>query len=257
MTAITTAPQWIRLLGGLVTVFALFHLSARALGSDRGQAGIAVAVLVVTATLAIERLVFGQRLASAARSLGFGRPAARGVVAAVAICVALLLVVPAYARISEARMSFFPGWWWLLPGLFAQGGIAEEVLFRGYLFGRIRRGRSFWHAAGLSMLPFAAVHLLLFFTMPWPIALAALLLSVVLSIPFAHLFEVGGGTVWGPALVHFVCQATVKVVAFPDTAVFPLVWMLASAVIPLAVLLVPRRGSRGDAERHSADPTAP
>ena len=81
-------------------------------------------------------------------------------------------------------MSFFPGWWWLLPGLFAQGGIAQEVLFRGYLFGRIRRGRSFW---------------------------------------------------------HFVCQATVKVVAFPDTAVFPLVWMLAGAVIPLAVLLVPRR----------------
>ena len=27
----------------------------------------------------------------------------------------------------------------LLPGLLAQGGIAEEVLFRGYLFGHLRR----------------------------------------------------------------------------------------------------------------------
>jgi membrane protease YdiL (CAAX protease family) len=44
--------------------------------------------------------------------------------------------------------------------------VAEEVLFRGYLFGHLRRGRSFWRAAVLSMLPFVCVHLLLFFTMP-------------------------------------------------------------------------------------------
>ena len=52
-----------------------------------------------------------------------------------------------------------------LPGLFAQAGIAEELLFRGYLFGHLREGRSFWRAALLSMPPFLAVHLLLFFQM--------------------------------------------------------------------------------------------
>ena len=143
-------------------------------------------------------------------------------------------------------MTFAPGWLWLLPGLFAQGGVAEEVLFRGYLFGRLRRGRSFWRATGLSMLPFVGVHLLLFFTMPWHIAMAALLLSVVLSIPLTYLFELGGATIWAPAILHFVVQSTVKIVAFADAGAswFPLVWMAASALLPMAVLLVPRSGVR-------------
>jgi hypothetical protein len=51
--------------------------------------------------------------------------------------------------------------------------------------------------------------------MPWPVALAAVLLSVVLSLPFAHLFEVGGATIWAPALLH---------------------WMAASALLPLLTL---------------------
>ena len=90
----------------------------------------------------------------------------------------LLLVVPIFSWIAAASAAFVPGWPGLLPGLFAQAGIAEETLFRGYLFGRLRHGRSFRQAMGLSMLPFVAVHLLLFVTMPWQVAVAALLLSV-------------------------------------------------------------------------------
>jgi hypothetical protein len=61
--------------------------------------------------------------------------------------------------------------------------------------------------------------------MPWPIALAALLLSVVLSIPFAHLYELGGATIWAPAVLHFVVQGTIKVITFAgdDASSFPLV----------------------------------
>ena len=109
----------------------------------------------------------------------------------------------------------YPGWISLLPGLFAQAGIAEEVLFRGYLFGHIRQGRTFWRAASLSMLPFVVVHLVLFFSMPWPIALASVVLAIVISFPLAYLYELGGNTIWAPALLHFVIQATVKVLVFP------------------------------------------
>jgi membrane protease YdiL (CAAX protease family) len=133
-------------------------------------------------------------------------------------------------------LASYPGWTSLLPGLFAQAGIAEEALFRGYLFGHVRVGRTFWRAAGLSMLPFVAVHVILFFSMPWPIALASVLLAVVISFPLAHLFELGGGTIWAPALLHFVIQATVKVVVIPYGAEsFALAWMAASALIPLLV----------------------
>ena len=92
------------------------------------------------------------------------------------------------------------------------------------------------------MIPFVGVHLLLFFTMPWPVALAALLLSVALSFPFAHLFELGGGTIWPPALLHFVVQGTVKVLITSGSAssLFPFVWMASSAVLPMLAFLISR-----------------
>jgi outer membrane lipoprotein-sorting protein len=49
-----------------------------------------------------------------------------------------------------------------------------------------------------------------------PFILAALLLSVALLIPLAYLFELGGHTIWPPALLNFTVQSTVKVTAVPD-----------------------------------------
>ena len=237
--------QWLRLLLGLVLIFGLFHWSADALGSDRGQSGLIVGALVVVATIAVEWAIFGQPVLSSIRTLGLGRPRGIGLAAAGAVVFLLWFVVLVFALVTGAPTALVPGWARLAPGLFAQGGIAEEILFRGYLFGHLRRGRSFWRAASLSMPPFVAVHLLLFLTMPWPIALAALVLSVVLSFPLAHLFELGGHTIWAPALLHFVVQATVKVVVVSgdSASVFPLVWMAASAALPMLVLLIPRRSS--------------
>ena len=151
-----------------------------------------MAALVVAATLAMERARSKQPLASVWHALGLGAPRVVGLIAALGICALLLLAVGVFARSTGTPVTLGAGSLWLLPGLFAQGGIAEETLFRGYLFGHLRRGRSFWRAASLSMLPFVAVHLLLFATMPWPVALAALLLSVVLSFPLAQLYELGG-----------------------------------------------------------------
>jgi len=231
-----------RLLVGLLAVFALFQWSATALGSDRGQAGIAVGALVLAATLTAERRWFAPTVTSAASALGLGAPRRLGLAAAGAIGTLLLLVVPLCARLMGTEWSIEPGAPARLPGLFAQAGIAEEVLFRGYLFGHLRRGRTFWRAAALSMIPFVAVHLFMFLTMPWPVALAALLLAVVISFPLAHLYELGGATIWPPALLHFVVQGTVKIVVAEGAMAqaFPLVWMAASAILPMLALLIPR-----------------
>jgi membrane protease YdiL (CAAX protease family) len=232
-----------RLLLGLLGVFLLFQWSASVLGSDRGQAGLLVAALVVAATLAVERAWFTPTIRAAALAIGLGRPRARGLVVASVISLLLFLVVFLFVRVTGAVVSFERAALSLIPGLFAQGGIAEETLFRGYLFGHLRQGRSFWRAAWLSMLPFIAVHALLFFTMPWFVALAALLLSVVLSFPLAQLFELGGRTMWAPALLHFVVQGTVKVliISGEGASAFPFVWMLASAVVPMLAFTIPRQ----------------
>ena len=234
------ADRWWRLLVGLATVFILFQSAALALGSDRGQSGVLVAALVVTALVAVEWALFGRRPREALGCLGFGRPAAVGLGAALTVCLLLLAVIPVYAALRGASVAFYPGWQWLLPGLFAQAGIAEEALFRGYLFGRLRRGRSFWRAVALAMAPFVLVHLILFMTMPWPVALAAVLLSVVMSFPLAYLFELGGNTIWPPALLHFTVQGAIKVMEVPGEAALPLVWMAACAAFPFLVFLVRR-----------------
>jgi len=224
---------------GLFLVFGLFHVSATILGSDRGQNGILIGTLVVAATAAAERFLLRQQREALVRSLGLGRPRATGMVVAGGVTFLLLISTFLFVRARELSPAFYPGWTSLLPGLFAQGGIAEEVLFRSFLFGHIRVGRSFWRAAWLSMLPFVVVHLVLFFSMAWPVALASVLLAVVISFPLAYLFELGGDTIWAPAILHFVVQATVKVAVFPQGAEsFALAWMAVSAMVPLLVFTV-------------------
>ncbi len=231
--------DWSRLVLGLFLVFALFQWSATILGSDRGQQGILIAVLIVAATVAADWLLLRHPRAPALQHLGLGRPRAAGMVLAGGVAVLLLTMAFLFAVATGRTAALYPGWPWLLPGLFAQAGIAEEVLFRGYLFGHVRVGRTFWRAAAASMLPFVIVHLILFVSMPWPIALASVLLAVVISFPLAYLFEVGGNTVWAPALLHFVIQSTVKVLVFSDGAdTFALVWIAASAVVPLLIFAV-------------------
>ena len=237
-----TPTQWPRLLLGLIAGYLVLQWTAETLGSSRGEAGLLVGALVVLTCLAVERVLFGRPLAQAAGELGLARPAARGLAAALGVAVALLLVFPAYAAVTDARLELYPGWGWLLPGLFAQAGIAEETLFRGYLFRHLRRGRTFWRAALIAMVPFVFVHLLLFLTLPWTIALAALLLAAVVSFPLAYLFEIGGRSIWAPALVHFIIQGAIKIILVPGQPgeLFPVVWMAASAVVPFAAFLVAR-----------------
>ena len=235
--------NWFRLVLGLSLVFGLFHGSATILESDRGQRGIVIGVLVVAATAAAEWLLLS-RQRGAVRRLGLGRPRASGLLIAGGVACLLWMVAFLFVRARGLTAAFYPGWIALLPGLFAQAGIAEEVLFRGYLFGHLRAGRTFWRAASVSMWPFVIVHLVLFVSMPWPIALASVLLAIVISFPLARLFELGGDTIWAPALLHFVIQATVKVVVFSQGAEsFALAWMAASAVIPLLVFTVRSRNN--------------
>lgn len=232
--------RWWPLVVGLVVTFLLFDTVAARLGSDRGQAGVPVCVLVVGATLLCDRWLLGEPVARSVR--WFGSPTGRGLLAALVVTVLLALVVPAYALATGVRVSMFPGWVALIPGLVAQAGIAEETLFRGYLFGHLRRGRTFWRAVGLAAGPFVLVHLVLFARLPWSVALASVLLAAIVTVPLAYAFELGGNTIWAPAIVHAAIQGIVKVVVVEGPAMtFALVWIAASALVPFAMLAVRRQ----------------
>ncbi|MEZ5319247.1 MAG: CPBP family intramembrane glutamic endopeptidase [Vicinamibacterales bacterium] len=244
---ISSARDWTTLVAGFVVVYAVFEAAARSLGSDRGQWGLPVAAIVVAATLAAERLLPRRQAVPGAVAIGLGRPRGTGLVVAAALAAAIALVIPASGLFFGARPVLASGAAWMLPGLFLQAGLAEEVLFRGYLFGSLRAGRPFRRAALLSLLPFAAVHGALFVTLPWPVATAALILALAVAVPLAHLYELGGATIWAPALLHTVVQAGPKIVVLPgdDAMPFAFAWMAASATLPWLAFAVRRISAPG------------
>lgn len=207
------------------------------MGSFRGEAGVIVGVIVVAATFVAERYLFGGSFKEAAKAIGLGRPTGYGLLVAGGVVALLLLTVPIFLLLSGSNVNMFPGWLTLLPGLFFQAGIAEETLFRGYLFGHVRRRHTFWKAAVFAAVPFVLVHLILFYSLPWSLAVASILLAVVMSFPLSKLYEMSGDTMWGPAIVHFVAQGAVKVLVLSGDSswLFPFIWIAASALIPLTV----------------------
>jgi membrane protease YdiL (CAAX protease family) len=244
--------HWVRLLSGLVAIFTLFQWIATALHSDRGQAGVIVALTVVSATLIAQRRLYGGTLIETTRSLGLGIPVPRGLAAACASCASLAIVQTAFVMVSGVGVTHDPPSLLALAGLFAQGGLAEETLFRGYLFGDLRRRFPFWQAWFASMIPFVAVHAFLFLTMPWPVAMASVLLAATTSIPLSHLYELGGRTIWPAALLHFTIQSVPKIFIAADGArlTFPLAWMVVCGTLPLLILLIRVRPSPRLAAAH-------
>lgn len=207
-----------------------------ALGSGRGEWGWLLCAIVVALAWSLEVVLFRQPAADAFRDLGFR--AAGGAALLVAAFVAALMAL--YFPLA-APLPLRDDWLALVPGLFAQHGLAEETLFRGFVFRRLRARRSFARAAFLSTLVFVAAHLYLFTYMEPAVALASTLLAAAIAYPQARLFELGGNTVWAPALLHLGVHA-IKLVELPaDPTRVTVGWMAVCAVVPWVVFAVPRR----------------
>lgn len=244
---IKTRADWARLVAGLAIVYLLCWAIAESLRSYRGEWGVAIAAIAIVALLIVEMIVFGRTAAGAWRALGLTSPAGTGVRAAAGLSAALILIIPLFAISTGEIAGVHPNAMWLALGLFAQAGVFEETLFRGYLFGRIREGRGFWQAAVLASLPFVAVHLVMFTNQNLYVALFSVALAFALSFPLARLYELGGRTIWAPALVHATVQGAIKIVVFPDAALtnLALVWIAACAVLPWLVFLIPHNKTGG------------
>jgi membrane protease YdiL (CAAX protease family) len=220
--------------GGVIAVWLVFDRLAAYTKSVRGEAGLLVCAVVCGALLSIERVVHRRGPVAALKALGCGAPRARAMFMALAVATAIVAALPLAASLTKTPLALRSDWLGSVPGLFAQAGLAEELLFRGYLFGQLRESRPFWRAALLALPPFLLVHLVLFATMSFPVAAAATLLSLVVSFPLARLYDLGGATVWAPAVVHAVIQGGIKIVDIPEDrmVVVATIWMAASMLMP-------------------------
>jgi membrane protease YdiL (CAAX protease family) len=230
-----------KLLLGLIAVFILFQVVASMTNSVRGEAGVLVGMIVVIATLKVERFLFSGTVVEAARSIGLARPKASGMIVAMVIAKLMFLSVAIFAWQTGSTIEMYPNWPLLMIGIFFQAGIGEETLFRGYLFGHLRQRHTFGKAVFFAAIPFVIVHLILFYQLSWSLAGASILLSIAMSFLFSKLFEISGDTIWAPAIVHFAAQAIAKMfVASGENAwLYPFFCIAVSAVVPLGVYMVP------------------
>jgi len=226
-------------LGFAILWLALHHM-ASGLGSLRGEYGIVICLAVLALAIAFETATASGSPRETLRALGLSTPRGGTLVLALIFCVALLCFIPLYSHATGVSFSLRPDAALLAIGIFAQGGIAEEIVFRGFLFRRLRERRSFWRAASIATIPFVAVHALLFLTLEPVVAAAALLVSLSMSFPLAWLFERSGNSIWTCALVHAVAQGAIKLVEMDDPHFLrlALAWMMIAATAPWAFMLL-------------------
>lgn len=230
-----------------VLMYVTFDRLATELGSLRGEAGLVVCAAVLALALGADRWLTRARLGECARALGLGVPAPRAMLVATGLSVALLTCLPLLATITGVELLVRENAGWLALGMLAQGGVAEEALFRGFMYRHLRSTRTFWRAAALSAVPFAAAHVPLFLTLDTSVATLALAMAIAWSFPLAWLFDRAGGSIWPGAILHAVIQAGVKLLvdhspAFPSLA---LAWVGLGLAAPwLLFLLLPKPADR-------------
>ena len=124
--------------------------------------------------------------------------------------------LPLFAWANRTAVDLRPEWLSLLLGVVLVNGVTEEVIHRGFVFGHLRRGRSFATAATISAILFAAQHLYIVVTTGWTIGLASVLLAALLAYPMASVFDRGGHSILGPAILHTSSNAPVIILRLPE-----------------------------------------
>lgn len=169
------------------------------------------------------------------------RPTTRALATASAIGLGVIAVYPVVSWTTGTDFTLEPGWPLLLVSVFAFNGIAEELVWRGYAFRRLRQGRSFTRAVLATMPLIAATHIPIIASSGLTVGVAAMFVAAITSLPFAHLYELGRNTIWAPALVHTAIDSF-KIVDVPDASrlTFSLALSLVSCTVPLLALAVRR-----------------
>jgi membrane protease YdiL (CAAX protease family) len=229
---------WLVLLGA-VGMFLILQFGVTFLVSimDLTWSALIGTAAMLVFVLAFERMVFARHLVEALRALGWGRANPRAVLVAVILSAAMLAFFPIVSLVLGAPIELRGDWLWILAGAIVLNGIGEETLFRGFIFGHLRRaGLSFVRAGFIALVIFTAIHLLLFLQNPFVIALAGTVIALVASFPLAYLFERAGFSIWPTVILH-VATHTIRLVAIPEpySMTVLVAWLVMQIGIPLLI----------------------
>jgi membrane protease YdiL (CAAX protease family) len=213
-------------------------LAGTGAGDPYARWGPAVLAAVVVASLLVSRIPPRH----AVRELGLGRTNGYALVASAVVSALILLVWPATVLLSGASIGFRADWPLVLIGILTLHGLAEEMIWRGYVFRRLAERHSFWRAVWWSMPLIAVTHIPIIITAGPAIGLGAMLVAAVTSIPLSRLYVLGGNTLWAPALLHSAIDSfKLFVIPAAAVAVYPPLLIGFSVLVPMLVLVFPAR----------------
>lgn len=216
---------------GCAMMFVILELGVTLLAArlDQTWAAVIVTTIMVLVAVLFESQAFKHDAAQGLRAIGYGRPNPRAILVAVIIGFIMLAFFPIFSLVTGAQITLKANWLWILVGAIALNGIGEETLFRGYVFGGLRReaGLSFRRAGFISMAIFAVVHLLLFVGNPFVVGFLGTLIAVSAAFPMAYLFERGNNTIWAPVVLHVATHIIRLVdISEPEYLTMVSIWLL-------------------------------
>ena len=226
-------PGAAQLVGFLVVFLAAWFALDRLVPNPLLPFRAVIALLVAGAIVFVgQAVVFRTEPARIPAALGLGRPAGRALVVAVLVGGLVIAFFLIGAALLGIQLRLKPEWPAVLLAALIFHGIAEELVWRGYAFARIREHRTFWRAVLLSIPLIAATHVPIIVTNGWLVGGLALLTASVTCLPFAYLWERGGRTIWAPAILHgLIGSWQIFDRSYPVT--FSLVVLIASILVPL------------------------
>ncbi len=228
---------------GYVIIYAVFEITAKFTGDTiKTTNALLISLCVLIFAVFVEIILFKNKLSDLVKLLGLGKPGGSAIITSLVITLILFLCYPLITYLTGYKFKLPENWLWLAVGVFALHGIAEEVLYRGYLFRRLRIYGSFWKAAWLAVLFFTAAHIPIIINQGLLVGGMAVLLAVVSSFPFALLYEKGGNTIWAPAIVHFAIDTIIPILAAgtmdPSSQLAVTLWMAVSMIVPYLAFLI-------------------
>lgn len=218
--------------------------------------GASIALVAAATVLVVCERVLGHHPPSTIpRRIGLGRPAVRALVAAGFVGTGVVATNVVGAAVLGIDLTLRRDWAGVLVGVLIFHGVAEELVWRGFAFGHLRRTHSFGASIARSIPLIAATHLPVLVTAGVGLGVLAVLSAAVTCLPLAYLWERGGRTIWGAAVVHG-SVGTWQLFERGFPASFSVLILLSSIVVPLSAFCFGDRffgaAASGDAP---ADPT--
>jgi membrane protease YdiL (CAAX protease family) len=166
--------------------------------------------------------------------LGLGTPSIRALGAALAAGAAVVTTFVGGAALSGVHLELRSNWPAVLGGALVFHGLAEELIWRGFVFGHLRRGRDRKTAIRRSIPLIALTHVPIIISNGPLVGTLAVATAAITCLPLSYLYERGRRTIWPAAILHGLI-GTWQLAERTYPVRYQMVILLATIVAPLSV----------------------